>query len=235
MNRIPSLALAISLAVLAGACDETQADCPTPTPEGPAAGVALVSPAVASVSPAAAVPPAAKPAPITPKQRPAAYASDTSDDEDCAGSSTCDVDADTFVKRLVIARGVENREPIGAAPNFAKSEGKRIYAFVEVGNRSPSASEVSVSFRHKGGQEHGRVPLRVGASPRWRTWAYTDLATEVGAWEAVVRNARGDIIGRQSFTVTENPGDYDPYEEPAPKPAESAVPGGAKAGVSNAG
>ena len=112
------------------------------------------------------------------------------------------VDADLRIKRLVIAHGVESREPVGAATTFSKSDAKRIYAFVEVDNRDRVHSEVFVSFVHEDNPERGSVRLRVGAAPRWRTWAYTQLAHKQGTWHAVVRNGKGDELARTKFEVT---------------------------------
>jgi len=112
-----------------------------------------------------------------------------------------DLDAELRVKRLVIAHGVENREPVQPATAFTKGEQERIYAFVEVGNQDRANSEIFVSFVRKGTEERGRIRLRVGASPRWRTWAYTRLAREEGQWVAIVRDARGDELARTEFEI----------------------------------
>ena len=112
-----------------------------------------------------------------------------------------DVDAKLFVKRLVIARGVEGREPVSPASTFVKGESDRIYAFVEVGNEDRSASAITVSFFADGKPERGGVELRVGASPRWRTWAFTRQATEPGVWHVVVRGPKGQELARKTFEV----------------------------------
>ncbi len=112
-----------------------------------------------------------------------------------------DVDAALTVKRLVIASGVSGREPVGAATTFTAGAQDRIYAFVEVGNPDGATSEVSVSFFKDGGAERGGVKLRVGASPRWRTWSFTRLAKEPGTWHAVVRNAKGEELARTRFEI----------------------------------
>ena len=96
---------------------------------------------------------------------------------------------------------MENREPIQPATQFAKGEQERIYAFVEVGNQDRANSEIFVSFVRKGAAERGQIRLRVGASPRWRTWAYTRLARDEGQWEAIVRNAQGDELARTAFQI----------------------------------
>jgi hypothetical protein len=110
-------------------------------------------------------------------------------------------DADLYVKRIVIAHDVNDREPVEPASTFSKSE-DRIYAFVEVGNRDALDSEIYVSFVRDGGSDNEGVRLRVGAAPRWRTWAYTAIAKTPGRWHAVVKNADGDELARAPFEVT---------------------------------
>jgi hypothetical protein len=111
-----------------------------------------------------------------------------------------DRDAKLTVKRLVIAPGVKNREPLEPRSIFSTSD-DRIYAFVEIGNAERAPSEIFVSFAREGEAERGRIPLKVGASPRWRTWAYTRQVDAPGAWRAVVRDARGREIARTDFEV----------------------------------
>lgn len=111
------------------------------------------------------------------------------------------LDAELTIKRLVIAEGVKDREPVGAGDSFTVSD-DRIYAFVEIGNAERAPSQIFVSFVREGERERGRIPLRIGASPRWRTWAYTRLVDQPGTWQAIVRDARGREIGRADFEVT---------------------------------
>ena len=112
-----------------------------------------------------------------------------------------DPDADIYVKRLVIAHGVESREPVGPAETFTQGEADRIYAFVEMGNRDDVASAISVSFEREGEPKRGGVELRVGASPRWRTWSYTRTAKGPGVWFAVVRALNGKELARARFEI----------------------------------
>ncbi|APR83706.1 Hypothetical protein A7982_09055 [Minicystis rosea] len=106
------------------------------------------------------------------------------------------------VKRLVLAQGVKNREPIDEGTSF-KSEGGKIYAYVEVENRGHGPGEIVVEFEPPGGgAPHGDVTLAVGPSARWRTWAYTRTAKTPGAWTAVIKNRKGDVLARAPFEVT---------------------------------
>ena len=104
------------------------------------------------------------------------------------------------VKRLVVARGVKNREPLDAGPTIAL-DGKPVYAFVELANGSAHDGEVVVTFE-RGPVSRGHVELSVPAgSARWRTWGMTRGIQTPGAWVAVVRTAGGDELARAPFEV----------------------------------
>ncbi len=109
------------------------------------------------------------------------------------------------LKRLVLARAVENREPIEAGTTFEIDSEKRIYAFISVVNPTASESEVTVSWAPAdGGRERGKTIVSVGAHPRWRTWAYTRGIQTPGKWKVIIRNSAGEIIGEAPFEVTES-------------------------------
>jgi hypothetical protein len=116
-----------------------------------------------------------------------------------------DLDAELGVKRLVIAQGVKDREPVDPAVTFASNHDGPIYAFVEVSNADRVASEIYVSFVREGEPERAPISLRVGSSPRWRTWATTRLAKKPGAYFAIVRDAAGKELGRERFEVRAEP------------------------------
>jgi hypothetical protein len=105
------------------------------------------------------------------------------------------------VKRLVLAHGVKDREPVDAGASF-KGAGHKVYAFVEVENHGREESEVLVEFQPPGGgAPHADITLAVGAAPRWRTWAYTRSATTPGTWTATVKGRRGEVLARTTFEV----------------------------------
>ena len=109
------------------------------------------------------------------------------------------------VRRLIVARGVEGREPVGAADTFARADVDRLYAFVELGNRTGEEQKVVVTFEPEGDRADatGHVELNVGEGARWRTWAFTRMM-RAGEWDAVVRTLDGDELARTSFTVTDS-------------------------------
>jgi predicted secreted protein len=140
--------------------------------------------------------PSASPSAAAAARTPSATAARTS-----APSANADFDAPLRIKRLVLARDVEAREPVAASATFASDEADRIYAFVEVENPERAESEIVVTFEPAGGEPTGHVRLRVGPSSRWRTWAFTRGARAPGPWEAVVRSANGDVLARAPFAI----------------------------------
>jgi len=109
---------------------------------------------------------------------------------------------DLRIRRLVVAEGVEGREPVAPRRTFARGELERVYAFVEVENPERLPGDVVVSFEPADGPAIGNVPLAVGAAPRWRTWAFSRAVDRPGEWTAVVRDGEGRVLAREPFTVT---------------------------------
>ncbi|MFT3773631.1 MAG: DUF2914 domain-containing protein [Minicystis sp.] len=183
-------AMFLGTAMLAG-CGERSGVRATSQAEAPAAtSAAPVAPAPVAAAPTPAPAPAASPTPA-PKE-PAK-----------AEPRKANLGGDDLltVKRLVLAQGVKDREPIDAGASF-KSDAGKIYAFVEVENHGRAAGEIVVEFEPPGGgAPHGDVTLAVGAAHRWRTWAYTRTAKTPGAWTAVVKNKKGDVLARAPFEV----------------------------------
>ena len=105
------------------------------------------------------------------------------------------------VKRLVLAHGIDGREPQEASGSF-KSSDDRIYAFVELDNPARTADAISVVFEPPSGPPVAEIPLQVGDSARFRTWAFTRRAHVAGEWTVVIRDAQHRVLARQIFTVT---------------------------------
>lgn len=104
------------------------------------------------------------------------------------------------VKRLVIAQGVENREPLPFEGSV--SLGEPVTAFVELAHGGSDDVRILVTFEHASGAKVGFVELDVpGESPRYRTWARTQNVKQAGEWQAVVALQNGPELARQSFTV----------------------------------
>ncbi|HEX4516568.1 MAG TPA: DUF2914 domain-containing protein [Polyangiaceae bacterium] len=105
------------------------------------------------------------------------------------------------VKRITIARGVENHEPKDVS-DTVDGKADKVYAFVEVDNPQKLPGEITVEFQPPSKKYEGRITLGVGESSRWRTWAFTRQAHETGEWTAIVRDDRGHELAREKFTVT---------------------------------
>jgi len=105
------------------------------------------------------------------------------------------------LKRIVVTRKIENREPVpgdefklGSAP---------VYAFVEFENSARVARSVRVLFQNQDTNATvGHVKLTVpAAAERFRTWGNTRLIRDPGRWVAVVSTVDGVELGRAPFEV----------------------------------
>jgi hypothetical protein len=105
---------------------------------------------------------------------------------------------------LVIARGVDKRQPVEPGTSFSLAGGNKLYAVMDVKNPEKTAAELSVAWLPEGGdKERGAVTLSVGEQPKWRTWAFHSGFRKPGRWAAIVRDATGAELGRATFDVTE--------------------------------
>ncbi|XXT20689.1 DUF2914 domain-containing protein [Sorangium sp. So ce429] len=184
--------LALCTVSLAG-CGERH-DARPPAPAAAASPAATQCPEPVAVAAAPAAPPAAT---VT-APAPAAIAAGIKERKEKARGA-----AELKVKRLVVAAGVKDREPVAPGTTFRAPETERLYAFIELENRSDVEGEVTVAFvPPDGGAPVGNVTLGVGPSPRWRTWAFTRGARKAGEWTAVVRSETGEELARAPFEVT---------------------------------
>lgn len=104
------------------------------------------------------------------------------------------------IKRLVVTQAVEDREPV-AVSEVVDAE-TPVIAFVEVASGASEDQQVVVTFEHEQGYSAGLVNLSVpGNKPRWRTWGRAYNIKQGGRWTAVVRDSRGEELGRTQFVV----------------------------------
>ena len=150
-------------------------------------------PSAAPVASAAPAPAPLGSAPIPARRRAGARASEAG--EVVPGPSNLKV------ARLLIARGIAGREPVGSATSFHAGDLEGIYAFIELTNEARAASEIVVTFSPERGWAAQRIKLVVGAQARWRTWALTKRARRPGAWTAVVSTADGRELARAAFEI----------------------------------
>jgi hypothetical protein len=177
------------LALGAAGCDRKPVACAA-EPGALAAGPAVEE--KPATPPPAAAPPSAPPAPA---QAPAAQRAEKPEAAEPTATRL-------RIKRLVVAEGVDAREPLGPRSAFRADDMDKVYAFVEVDNPERLDGAITVSFEPPEGPEIGNVRLAVGASPRWRTWAYSRAVRQTGEWTAIVRDETGRIIAREPFSVT---------------------------------
>ena len=105
------------------------------------------------------------------------------------------------LKRFVVTRKIENREPV--AGNDFKLRSAPVYAFVEFENSAQDARNVRVLFQNEDTKATvGHVKLTVpAAQARFRTWGNTRLIRDPGHWVAVVSTVEGVELGRAPFEV----------------------------------
>ncbi len=117
---------------------------------------------------------------------------------------TLDTRGSVRVRRLVVATGIRDHEPNGAADVFQVDAQRRIYAFVDAVNDTGERAALEVTFEPEEGESTGHVALEVPAGARrWRTWAYTRHVYTPGRWLAVVRAPDGQVIASRPFDVEE--------------------------------
>lgn len=182
---------------LAGCTGQSRPEADTRAASAPVvtapSSVPALAPAIASATPAPSVAPVAATAPVKVVEVPAAKPPKTK------GTSS----GELHVRRLVLADGVANREPTDPESSFDGKTQDRIYAFVELENPSQEKGRIVIEFDPPGGAPpRGLVKLDVGASPRWRTWAFTREVHTAGQWTAVVKSEDGKVLAKTPFTVT---------------------------------
>ncbi len=102
------------------------------------------------------------------------------------------------VSTLVVATGVQNREPVGATDHYDASVGQlACYMVVEGDFAETRLTQVWM----QGDREMARVPL-TAKGPRWRTWSTkTILPSWTGAWSVRVEDAQGNVLRSVDFTI----------------------------------
>jgi len=108
---------------------------------------------------------------------------------------------DLKLKRLVVTRKIENREPV-TGDDF-KLGNAPVYAFLELENSAASPRGIRVLFENEDTKATvGHVKLSVpAAQPHYRTWGNTRMIRDAGHWVAVVTTVDGVELGRAAFEV----------------------------------
>jgi hypothetical protein len=102
------------------------------------------------------------------------------------------------VSRIVMAEGIENKEPVKISNTFSAST-PGVYCFIEATNIIKDTKATFV-WKHKG-EEIVTFSLPLMQGPRWRTFAHKTLLGNSGKWSVEVKDALGNTIEKIAFTV----------------------------------
>lgn len=107
------------------------------------------------------------------------------------------------IARHLITVGIDNREPARMGTSFSVSRDQTVHCYLEADNRDGPERKLTATWFHEGNKQFG-TDLKIGPSPRWRTWARTRLQPEkLGAWRCDLVDAAGKTVSSAGFTVTE--------------------------------
>ena len=105
-----------------------------------------------------------------------------------------------IVSKLVIARNIKRRRPLGLGTQFRLRD-ERLWGFIEVSNLQ-KPSQVWMEW-HRDGELRSRLLVKVGMSERWRTWSWQRLSKrDTGRWEVTVLDEENTVLARRNFTVS---------------------------------
>ena len=115
------------------------------------------------------------------------------------------------VEKIVVAAGVENREPVGEAATFDKSAGK-VFTWTRISAEATPATIKHVYYHE--GKMVREIELKVSSSP-YRVWSWKNVTP--GSWKVEVTDEAGAVLASSEFTVTETKSAEEPVkkEEPA--------------------
>ncbi|MBN1382051.1 MAG: DUF2914 domain-containing protein [Deltaproteobacteria bacterium] len=102
------------------------------------------------------------------------------------------------IERLLMATGIENREPVGVAATFP-ADTPKVYCFLEAGNVTTDTT-VTFVWIHDG-TEILKTSLPLKAGFRWRTRADKNLYGLTGDWKVEIRDAAGNTVKDIEFQV----------------------------------
>jgi hypothetical protein len=102
------------------------------------------------------------------------------------------------IARLVVATGVENSEPAGAAETFPAST-EKVYCFLEATDITID-TEVSFVWSY-GDKEMLKTILPLKAGPKWRTYANKNLRGLKGDWKVEIKDSEGKVLKDVKFKV----------------------------------
>ncbi len=135
---------------------------------------------------------------------------------------------------LVLARGVEERQPVNKTQTFELGRQNRVYVWLRLENPDQRQSEVTIEWVPPDGRARPGAKLSVPASPRYVTWAFRGLPV-AGRWAVQAKTPEGSILGRAEFDVTTDAPEEPAEAEPASAEGEPAGDEGEPAAATAAG
>lgn len=102
------------------------------------------------------------------------------------------------IERLVIAGGVENREPVDIKDTFPATT-EKVYCFIEAKNIKDDTN-ITVVWSNNGKEVlKTSLPLKKGS--RWRTYADKRLYGMKGEWKVDILDGTGNPVKSITFKV----------------------------------
>ena len=103
------------------------------------------------------------------------------------------------IEQAVIAKAVENREPVEPGETFSKDLGK-VFCFVKV-TGAKSETEIKMIWSHGDKGSLGAITLPVKAGT-WRTWSSKKIdAASAGDWKVEIKDANDNLLTTVNFKI----------------------------------
>ncbi|MEC4675949.1 MAG: DUF2914 domain-containing protein [Nitrospirota bacterium] len=102
------------------------------------------------------------------------------------------------VSRMVIAEGIDDREPVGTAETFS-SDTEKVYCFIEARDITEDTTVSFVWYFDE--KEMARIDLPLKKGWRWRTYTSKKLAGLQGKWRVELEDTDGNLIDLVEFEV----------------------------------
>jgi hypothetical protein len=102
------------------------------------------------------------------------------------------------VARMVIASGVEERDPVGVADSFPADTG-RVFCFIDA--RDIQRKTAARTVWYHGEEEIASVELDLGQGSRWRTFSSVNIGSRTGTWRVDLRDEADRVVQSVDFRV----------------------------------
>ena len=111
-------------------------------------------------------------------------------------------DPQIYLKKMVIAKRVFKRRPRDVSKRFLAASKSPILGFISARNFD-RPQRITLKWIH-GKKVRQTDRLKIGISPRWRTWTKLhrkNRRRHAGAWKLEVYSSQKRLLGRTSFTL----------------------------------